>query len=133
MTERRWELPIQRKPLTAKEYAKIYLKQDGKCGNCKQRLEIKGGQQVEVWDEHLQPLSFGGTNDLSNRELWCYPCTKPKTSKEATQRATEARKRNAYLGAKKSTTPLLGSKRHHSGIRKRMDGTIEKWGECKKS
>jgi 5-methylcytosine-specific restriction endonuclease McrA len=101
-----WRLPEDRKPLTRKQYAELFMKQDGKCPNCGQRLEIKGGQEVDIIkgeparDEHLTPLWAGGSNDIeTNRELWCLPCTKPKTASEATQRAESNRTRDKHIGA----------------------------------
>jgi 5-methylcytosine-specific restriction endonuclease McrA len=100
MTERTWTLPEPRERLTRKQYAELYLRQDGRCPECLQRLEIKGGKPVCV-DEHINPLWRGGTNELNNRELWCEPCTKPKTAKEATDRAKGLRVRDKFIGAPK--------------------------------
>jgi hypothetical protein len=74
------------------------MRQDGRCGNCGQRLEIKGGKPVCV-DEHLNPLWRGGSNAIDNRELWCSPCTKPKTAKEAGERTKAYRVRDKHIGA----------------------------------
>jgi hypothetical protein len=131
-TERRWRLPEDRKPLTRKQYAALFLKQDGRCACCGQRLEIKGGRDVEATggapatDEHLQPLSMLGTNEMWNRELWCKPCATVKTSAEAPIRAKSDRIRDSHIGAKKSKTPLPGSRNHPSKIRKRFN-SIERW------
>ena len=35
-----------------------------------------------IRDRHRVPLAIGGTNDLSNRELWRTPCAKAKTAKK---------------------------------------------------
>jgi len=37
-------------------------------------------------DEHILPLWLGGSNDLSNRALYCIPCARAKTKREATER-----------------------------------------------
>lgn len=99
MTERRWTLPERRKPLTRKEYVELYMRQDGRCPCCGQKLEVKGGDEVEIIDEHVNPLWRGGTNDLWNRELWCRPCTKPKTASEAGDRADAYAARDKFIGA----------------------------------
>lgn len=99
MTDRRWPEPEERKPLTRKQYAELYLRQDGRCPACGQKLEVKGGEQVTIRDEHLNPLWRSGTNDLSNRELWCLPCTKPKDAAEATDRAKGKRVRDKFIKA----------------------------------
>ena len=124
MTDRTWTLPEPRERLTRKQYAALFLRQDGKCGCCGQKLVLKGGQPVCV-DEHLNPLWRGGSNDLNNRELWCNPCTKPKTAREATDRSDVYRKRDKHIGAfKKSGRPLGGTKR--SGWKKPMNGPAER-------
>lgn len=103
MTERTWIIPERRKPLTRKEYVELFMRQDGRCGCCGQRLVVKGGVEVEVEirDEHLTPLWRGGGNELENRELWCKPCTKPKDAREATDRAKGERVRDNFIGAPK--------------------------------
>lgn len=110
MVERTWTLPEPREKLTRKQFAALFLRQDGRCGNCDQRLEVKGGKPVCV-DEHLNPLWRGGTNALENRELWCVPCTKPKTATEAGERAKGLNVRDKHIGAKKRKgPPMPGSK-----------------------
>jgi 5-methylcytosine-specific restriction endonuclease McrA len=124
MTERRWTLPEPREKLTRKQFVELYMRQDGRCPECGQKLEIKGGTVVCV-DEHLQPLWRGGTNELHNRELWCKPCTKPKTAKEATERAKGERVRDAYIGAKvKKRSSFLTNR--NGPFRKKMDGSVER-------
>jgi len=98
MTERKWSIPEERKPLTRKQRAELFLRQDGRCPNCTQRLEIKGSRPVCI-DEHVNPLWRGGSNDLANRELWCVPCTKPKTAAESTDRGKGLRIRDKHIGA----------------------------------
>lgn len=135
MTERRWFIPERRKALTRKEYVSLFMEQDGRCGNCGQRLEVKGGSEVElepddpgfkVRDEHVKPLWKGGDNDLSNRQLWCLPCTKPKDASEATERAKCNEVRDKHIGAPmpRKSRPMAGTKA--SGWRRKMNGTIER-------
>lgn len=123
--DRTWHIPEDRKPLTSKQYAELFLAQDGKCAHCGQRLEVKGGQEVEVIDEHVEPLWRAGTNAMNNRQLWCKPCTKPKTSREATERAKSNRVRAKHIGASKpKSRPLMGSKA--SGWRKPFNGQAQR-------
>jgi 5-methylcytosine-specific restriction endonuclease McrA len=123
---RTWQIPEERQRLTRKQWADLFLDQDGKCANCGQRLEVKGAREVEIIDEHVEPLWRGGSNDLSNRELWCKPCTRPKTAAEATERAKSNRVRDKHIGAPKpKSRPIPGSRA--SGRRKRMNGNVEHW------
>ncbi len=64
---------VERKPLSKFDFATLFLKQGGKCAKC--GAELKPGK---IRDEHLHALHRGGDNSLSNRALWCLPCTKPK-------------------------------------------------------
>lgn len=121
MTERRWTLPEPRERLTRKQIAELFLRQDGRCPNCTQKLEVKGGKPVCV-DEHLEPLWRGGSNDLVNRELWCNPCTRPKTATEASQRAKALAVRDKHIGAKKASRAIPGSR--NSPWKRKMDGTM---------
>lgn len=122
MTERKWEFPEDRKRLTRKQFAALFLRQDGSCGNCSQRLEIKGGKPVCV-GEHLNPLWRGGSNDLTNMELWCVPCTKPKTAQESTQRSKALQVRDKHIGAMHAGKRKQGWGRG-SALKKKMNGDI---------
>lgn len=106
LAERRWIIPERRKRLTRKEFRELFLRQDGRCGCCDQDLTAKGGVEVEIIDEHLIALSIGGSNDLKNRELWCKPCTGPKTANEAHERAKGDRAMDLFIGAKVSRRPM---------------------------
>mgnify|MGYP006269408179 CR=1 FL=1 len=78
------EVPAtKRKPLTRKQRFNLYLKQDGNCANCECRIRLARTALGEVFgsiDEHIIPLALGGSNDLSNRGLYCVPCAKAKTA-----------------------------------------------------
>lgn len=130
MVERRWWLPEDRKALTRKQRADLFIRQDGRCPNCTQRLETKGGTPVCV-DEHLEPLWRGGKNELANRELWCVPCTKPKTAAESTQRGKALAVRDKHIGARKARRPFYCNE----NMKKTMSGSVvdrrtgRPWGE----
>ena len=79
----------KRKPLTRLQFARLALDQEGKCAKCGERLDFDRPRQIV--DEHLHPLADGGTNDLSNRALYCVDCAKGKTVKEVTPRARSKR------------------------------------------
>lgn len=126
MTERTWSLPERRKPLTRKQFVELFMRQDGKCPECGQKLQSKGGQEVEIIDEHLNPLWKNGTNELSNRELWCKPCTKPKTAAEAGERSKVYDTRDKHIGAIKKKSSFLTNR--DGGFKKKMDGTVVRRG-----
>jgi hypothetical protein len=67
-------IPEKRKPLSKFEYATLFLSQMGKCPVCNERL-----QKGKIVDEHLQALDHLGSNDLSNRALYCRGCATAKT------------------------------------------------------
>lgn len=68
----------KRKPLTRSETIALVIRQMGwcGCGKCDAPLDPFG---EGVIDEHLTPLDFGGSNDLTNRALLRLPCAKAKT------------------------------------------------------
>ena len=67
-------LPIARRKLTRVEFAQLMLDQDGRCAACREKLRAD-----LIVDEHLVPLDQLGTNDLSNRALYCTACARAKT------------------------------------------------------
>lgn len=130
----------KRKPLTRREFGLLIIRQDCLCGcGCGQKLDFT--KPGAVTDEHLNSLFSLGTNDLTNRALWLTECSKPKTAKEAPDRAkvrriegkkTQADKRakakangtHRKMGSKpwpKATGPSLSNSKY----RRRMDGRIE--------
>ena len=125
MVSRTWEPLDPRSKLTRKQIATLFLAQDGLCPLCGQKLHTKGHLPVQFIDEHLQPRWQGGSENIDNRALVCRPCATEKTAAEAPVRAKGLRVRDSFIGAKKSKSrPIPGSKA--SGLRKRMDGTVER-------
>lgn len=96
-----WVIPEERKRLTKKQWTELFLKQGGRCPNCTQNLVVKGANEIDIIDEHVKPLSMHGSNDLSNRQLWCKKCSTVKTSEEAPIRAKSNRIRAKHIGAPK--------------------------------
>ena len=78
MAEREPVTIEKRKPLTRAETIALSVDQNGRCGcGCGKKLDaLREG----VIDEHRVALALGGTNDLSNRELWRAPCSAAKTA-----------------------------------------------------
>ncbi len=68
----------KRNPLTRAQFGQLMIDQGGRCGcGCGEKLQP---MTERVIDEHRIALALGGTNDLSNRELWRLPCAKAKTA-----------------------------------------------------
>lgn len=88
------EIPTieKRRPLTRSEVIELSVRQNGKCGcGCGGKLDaLREG----VTDEHRVALALGGTNDLSNRELWRTPCSIQKTAKKDAPAIAKAKRLN---------------------------------------
>lgn len=67
-------LPNARRKLSRVEFAQLMLEQEGRCLACREKLRAE-----LIVDEHLTPLAHGGSNDLSNRALYCTSCARTKT------------------------------------------------------
>lgn len=113
-----------RKPLTRRQYAYLFFRQEGLCG-CGQKMDAL---QDKITDEHIKPLSMGGSNDLENRALWLTKCTKEKTAKEATVRAKSERQsgRKGQYARRRKNGPQIKSRGFDKSLRKRFDGTVER-------
>lgn len=76
--------------------------------------------------EHLDPDGLGGEPTLENCGVWCaVPCSSKKTRTQDNPRMAKAdRVLKASFGLKAKGRPMPGSRA--SGIRKRMDGTVER-------
>lgn len=113
---------IKRQYLSRLHRTRIFDDAKGKCCICK--TQIHTGQKWIV--EHPIPLWLGGPDDDTNRRPAHYGCAVKKTAGEAPVKAKSDRIRANHLGIKKSSNrPLPGTRA--SGIRKRMDGTVERW------
>ena len=66
--------PIPRRKLSRIEFAQLMLDQEGRCAACREKLRAD-----LIVDEHLTALDHGGSNDLSNRALYCTACARAKT------------------------------------------------------
>lgn len=111
-----------RKALTPTQRLKMFESHKGMCVLC--GAKIHAGER---WiDEHLAPLSQGGSNDLSNRGPAHEACADTKTFGKDGDLATAAKLKRIkmrHLGIHKPKgRPLPGSKA--SGLKRRMDGTV---------
>lgn len=101
---------------------RVFERAGGKCQEC--GVKIRQGM---VWEcDHVVALVNGGANAESNLECVCKPCHGLRTREDVAEKATLAKKRKKALGVSKSRSrPMPGTRA--SGIRKRMNGTVEKW------
>lgn len=93
-----------------------------KCVKCDRKVGIKLRPEFD----HALPLILGGQNRESNIQLLCHECHGAKTKLDLKLKAKVARVRTKLaLGiAPKKGRPMPGSKA--SGLRRRMDGTVER-------
>ena len=110
---------IDRRYLTQEERRTVTARQDEKCAECGKPL-IPGHYEFD----HIQALEHDGNNALDNwRALCTSPCHKLKTLKD--HQARGKRDRLEVGGRQRKGRPLAGTKA--SGIRKRMNGEVQKW------
>ncbi len=111
---------MSRKEFTNATRLKAYLRAGGYCQWCSAKLGV-GKHEFH----HDKECTFGGDSNLSNCIVLCISCHREVTGKQAAVVAKSNRQRNKDLGIKaKGGRPMPGTKA--SGLRKRMDGTVEK-------
>lgn len=98
-----------RKPLTKLQRAKLFAEHDGICCICKTKIDAPR----EKWiDEHVIPLSRGGTNDMDNRGPAHERCATVKTKADKAGLAKDRRLYANHIGAKDKPKgrPMAGTK-----------------------
>ena len=108
--------------IPARVKLRVFQKHGGECAIC--TLHIRG-KLLPAYD-HITALINGGQNRESNLQLLCVPCHAIKTGKDVAEKAKVARKRAKHLGIARTKRPFPGSKA--SGLRKRMNGSVERRG-----
>ena len=117
----------KRRKMTKSRRTGIFLARNGICGLCGE--QIRAGEPYDI--EHPLALNLGGSDD--DADLWPVHAGKKNChGKKTAHDRTLIAKRNSiidqgYVGAAKVKRPVQGSRAHPSGLRKRMDGTVEKW------
>lgn len=98
-----------------------FTRADGRCECCGARLSVGKFEY-----DHIVSCSLGGDNSLDNCRVICRPCHKIKTRDDIRKTRKADRVKAAHIGAKKRKgKPMPGTKA--SRIRKRMDGSVERW------
>lgn len=103
---------------------RIHLRCKGKCQACGRKIDHRNPAAYD----HVVPLADGGGHRENNLQVLChFPCHQLKSAEEAGQRAQSRRVQKKVSGIKRKPRgrPLIGTKA--SGVRKRMDGRVEKW------
>ena len=119
--------PQQRRRLTRIEFAQLMLDQDGRCASCRRKL-----QAHLIVDEHLTPLDFMGSNDLSNRALFCTTCARGKTDDDLAnirhgrrvRGETGQKRRRANRKLKPWTQPRTFPTNRDGPLKRKMSGQV---------
>jgi 5-methylcytosine-specific restriction protein A len=111
-----------RHEFSAKTKVAAFERSRGNCEGCGAKL-FAGNIEYD----HQIPCGLGGDNSLENCIVRCRACHSTKTHKtDVPQIAKAKRRQRNHIGVKKqSSRPMLGTKA--SGVRKRMNGTVERW------
>jgi 5-methylcytosine-specific restriction endonuclease McrA len=64
----------------AREISDLLLRQRGKCAICTKKLKTEGHEKFHI--DHIQPISKGGSNWITNIQLACQPCNLKKSAKD---------------------------------------------------
>lgn len=99
---------VDRRSLTQRERADMFLAQGGKCATCPRKL-MRGQYHAD----HRQALVHGGDNDLGNIKLICLDCHKDKTRKDVQGRAHHDR---IAVGGKQRVGPKMKSAGFPKGV-----------------
>jgi 5-methylcytosine-specific restriction endonuclease McrA len=119
--------PVARRKLTRVEFAQLMLDQNGRCAACRRKLRAD-----LIVDEHLTPLAFLGSNDLSNRALFCTACARDKTESDMAdvrhgrrlrgETGQRRRRENKKLKPWARTRTFLTNR--DGPLKRRMDGRV---------
>lgn len=113
-----------RRALTTKQKLQLALDQNGRCGcGCGVKLDaIREG----VIDEHVIPRALGGSDEISNRQLWRKPCSAKKTAEQdipAIAKVNRLHEKHGFKEPKRKPGPKLRGAGFSNRNRK-FDGTV---------
>ena len=116
---------MKRKSLSRVARTRIFVDNGGMCCICQVPIYPASGEKFII--EHKDPLWLGGADDETNMAPAHERCAIEKTRREAPIKAKNDRQHANNIGIhrKSKGRPMPGTRA--SGIRKRMDGRIEKW------
>lgn len=102
---------------------RVFERQIGRCALC---LRIMHPKMKQIYD-HMLALINGGENRERNLQMICEICNLHKTGGDVAIKSKTYAIRSKHVGIKRKPKgrPMPGTKA--SGIRKRMNGTVEEW------
>ena len=99
---------------------RIWIRANGICQICTRRIF----GEIPQYD-HVIALINGGGHRENNIQLVCFTCHTSKSRDDVAEKSMIYHKRLKHIGIKKtSSRPMPGTKA--SGLKKRMDGTVER-------
>jgi 5-methylcytosine-specific restriction endonuclease McrA len=127
--------PLKRKSFTAREVASVFIKYDGRCAACSDKVKLG-----EYAVDHIQALDHLGSHTLDNWQLLCVGCHKLKTAKDVKASAKGRRLRGESCAGPKQKIPSRGFGRLPEGrdpkrwqsagfnksLRRKMNGKVER-------
>ena len=118
--------PEKRRSFTAREVAAVFIKYDGRCASCREKVQLDG-----YAIDHIQALDHLGAHTLDNWQLLCRPCHARKTANDVKASAKGRRLRGEVGNGQKRAIPSrpLASRGFDRTLRKRMDGTVVRVGK----
>ena len=112
---------MTRRSLTRLQRIRVFDDADGICHLCGCKIHSSQDWQAD----HIIPLGLDGPDTPDNMRPAHVDCHKAKSSVDKGQIAKAVRQRANHLGIKRrQSRPMPGTKA--SGVRKRMDGTVER-------
>jgi 5-methylcytosine-specific restriction endonuclease McrA len=127
--------PLKRRSFTAREVASVFIKYDGRCASCAEKVKLG-----EYAVDHIQALDHLGAHTLDNWQLLCVGCHKLKTAKDVKASAKGRRLRGESCAGPKKAIPSRGFGRLPEGrdpkrwqsagfnksLRRKMNGKVER-------
>lgn len=95
--------PLKRKSFTAREVASVFIKYDGRCAHCSEKVKLG-----EYAVDHIHALDHLGKHELENWQLLCVGCHKLKTASDVKASAKGRRIRGETGNTRKKPIPSRG-------------------------
>lgn len=118
-----WQGRTDDTPVPDRVRLRVFDAKEQRCHSCGRK--INGA--TESWTcEHLISIINGGENRESNLDLTCCNCLPAKNAADVAIKSRTAKlRKKTILPRKAKGRPMPGTRA--SGIRKRMNGNVERW------